>query len=140
MTTAGWQSHWHKHPGVRSGEELTRGKRAADKMRSLVGSWPLVFAFFGVMIAWAIVNSVFYLGGNNEKHGFDPYPYILLNLFLSMMAGVPSPSANRPRRHDDSVLAVGVKRMRCCVRSMRTVVPSIPTTNTEVQHVSRTLA
>ena len=53
-----------------------------------MGSWPFVFCFFGFMIAWAVVNSVFYLGGKHGRHGFDPYPYILLNLFLSMLAGV----------------------------------------------------
>ena len=53
-----------------------------------MGSWPFVFAFFTVMILWAVVNSAFYLGGSHGKHGFDPYPYILLNLFLSMLAGV----------------------------------------------------
>ena len=53
-----------------------------------MGSWPFVFCFFGVMILWAVFNSVFYLGGSHGKHGFDPYPYILLNLFLSMLAGV----------------------------------------------------
>ena len=53
-----------------------------------MGSWPFVFCFFGVMIAWAVANSVFHLGGSHGKHGFDPYPYILLNLFLSMLAGV----------------------------------------------------
>lgn len=84
----GWQTHWHKHPGVRSGEQLTLGERAADRMRNMMGSWPFVFCFFGIMILWAIVNSVFYLGGTNGRHGFDPYPYILLNLFLSMLAGV----------------------------------------------------
>jgi uncharacterized membrane protein len=83
-----WETHWHKHPGVRSGDELSRGERAADTMRNTMGSWPFVFTFFGVMIVWAIVNSVFYLGGQHGKHGFDPYPYILLNLFLSMLAGV----------------------------------------------------
>src|SRR5580698_9621020 len=83
-----WQTHWHKHPGVRSGDELTPGERAADRMRNMMGSWPFVFCFFGVMILWAILNSVFYLGGQHGKHGFDPYPYILLNLFLSMLAGV----------------------------------------------------
>jgi len=91
MSTArirGWQSHWHAHPGVRSGDELTLGERAADRMRNMMGSWPFVFCFFGVMILWAIINSVFYLGGQHGKHGFDPYPYILLNLFLSMLAGV----------------------------------------------------
>ncbi|GAC1595837.1 MAG: hypothetical protein NVS3B21_19230 [Acidimicrobiales bacterium] len=54
----------------------------------MMGSWPFVFCFFGIMIVWAIVNSAFYLGGSHGKHGFDPYPYILLNLFLSMLAGV----------------------------------------------------
>jgi uncharacterized membrane protein len=88
MATAGWQTHWHKHPGVRSGEQHTRGERAADRMRSVMGSWPFVFGFFTVMILWAVVNSLFYLGGTHGKHGFDPYPYILLNLFLSMLAGV----------------------------------------------------
>jgi uncharacterized membrane protein len=57
-------------------------------MRNMMGSWPFVFCFFGIMIAWAVFNSVFYLGGQHGKHGFDPYPYILLNLFLSMLAGV----------------------------------------------------
>jgi uncharacterized membrane protein len=88
MTPRGWQSLWHRHPGVRSGEQLTLGERAADRMRNMMGSWPFVFCFFGIMITWAIINSIFYLGGSHGKHGFDPYPYILLNLFLSMLAGV----------------------------------------------------
>ena len=88
MQARGWETHWHKHPGVRSGEQLTLGERAADRMRNVMGSWPFVFCFFGVMIAWAVLNSVFYLAGSHGKHGFDPYPYILLNLFLSMLAGV----------------------------------------------------
>ena len=88
MDPRGWQTHWHKHPGVRSGEQLTLGERAADRMRNMMGSWPFVFSFFSIMIAWAVINSVFYFGGSQGKHGFDPYPYILLNLFLSMLAGV----------------------------------------------------
>jgi uncharacterized membrane protein len=88
MATRGWESHWHRHPGVRSGDQLTLGERSADHMRNIMGSWPFVFAFFGIMIAWAVANSAFYLGGKHGKHGFDPYPYILLNLFLSMLAGV----------------------------------------------------
>ena len=103
MGNGGWQTHWHKHPGVRSGEQLTRGERAADKMRSIMGSWPFVFGFFGVMITWAIVNSVFYLGGKNGKHGFDPYPYILLNLFLSMLAGVQAAALLIAAKRSDAV-------------------------------------
>jgi len=83
-----WQSHWHKHPGVRSGEQLTLGERAADRVRNGMGSWPFVFTFLLFMAAWAVMNSIFYLGGQHGKHGFDPYPYILLNLMLSMVAGL----------------------------------------------------
>ena len=83
-----WQRHWHKHPGVRTGDQLTLGERAADHMRNSMGSWPFVFGFLAIMAVWAIVNSVFYLGGSADQHGFDPYPYILLNLMLSMVAGL----------------------------------------------------
>ncbi|MDY6995362.1 MAG: DUF1003 domain-containing protein [Actinomycetota bacterium] len=54
-----------------------------------MGSWPFVFAFIGFMGLWIIANSVLYLGGSADgRHGFDPYPYILLNLMLSMIAGL----------------------------------------------------
>ena len=84
----GFLTYWDSHPGVKSGAALTRGERAADKMRNTMGSWGFVFGFVGVMILWAIANSVFFLAGTHGKHGFDPYPYILLNLFLSMVAGL----------------------------------------------------
>ena len=103
MTKTGWQTHWHHHPGVRSGEQLTLGERAADRMRNMMGSWPFVFSFFGVMILWAVVNSVFYLGGSNGKHGFDPYPYILLNLFLSMLAGVQAAALLIAAKRSDGI-------------------------------------
>jgi uncharacterized membrane protein len=72
-------------------------------MRNMMGSWPFVFCFFGIMIAWAIVNSAFYLGGQHGKHGFDPYPYILLNLFLSMLAGVQAAALLIAAKRADAV-------------------------------------
>jgi uncharacterized membrane protein len=99
----GWETHWHRHPGVRSGDQLTLGERAADKMRNTMGSWPFVFCFFGVMIAWAVLNSVFYLGGKHGKHGFDPYPFILLNLFLSMLAGVQAAALLIAAKRSDAI-------------------------------------
>src|SRR5271165_476051 len=87
MAEHAWQTHWHKHPGVRTGDQLSLGERAADRMRNVMGSWPFVFGFFAVLIAWAIVNTVLISHVLHHK-AFDPYPYILLNLFLSMMAGV----------------------------------------------------
>jgi uncharacterized membrane protein len=70
---------WHLHPGVRSGDDLTTGERTADIVRNGMGSWPFVVAFVSLMAVWAAFN------GND---GFDPYPFILLNLFLSMIAGL----------------------------------------------------
>jgi uncharacterized membrane protein len=87
MHKTAWTSHWHKHPGVRSGADLSFGERSADKMRNMMGSWPFVFGFFAVMIAWALVNTLLIQHILNHK-AFDPYPYILLNLFLSMLAGI----------------------------------------------------
>ena len=87
VTTRGWQTHWHRHPAVRTGDQLTVGERAADRMRNMMGSWPFVFCFFGVMIVWALVNVVVFHDILHHK-AFDPYPFILLNLFLSMLAGV----------------------------------------------------
>ena len=102
MATVGWQTHWHKHPGVRSGDQLSRGERAADKMRNLMGSWPFVFAFFTVMILWAVVNTLLIAHLLHHK-AFDPYPYILLNLFLSMLAGVQAAALLIAAKRADSI-------------------------------------
>jgi len=75
------QSHWEFHPHVRSGDERTLGERAADHMRHGMGSWPFVFGFVVFMTAWMFVNS-------NTNHPFDAYPFILLNLMLSTLAGL----------------------------------------------------
>jgi uncharacterized membrane protein len=83
-----WTRHWHRHPAVRSGEALTTGERYADLMRNGMGSWPFVFGFLAAMAIWGFVNTGLHLWGHNGKHGFDPYPYILLNLILSTLAGL----------------------------------------------------
>lgn len=78
---------WHRHPHIRSGSDLTRGERAADRMRNAMGSWTFIFVFLGVMVAWAAVNTLF-IGQTLHHKPFDPYPYILLNLILSTLAGL----------------------------------------------------
>ena len=75
------QSHWHFHPAVRSGDERTLGERAADAMRHGMGSWPFVFSFVVLMITWMTYNSF-------SSKPFDLYPFILLNLMLSTLAGL----------------------------------------------------
>ena len=74
---------WARHPHVRTGSQLTFGERAADVMRNAFGSWAFVGGFLGFMALWMLVNTVL-LG----TRGWDHYPYILLNLALSMMAGL----------------------------------------------------
>ena len=75
------ESHWHFHPAVRSGDERTLGERAADGMRHGMGSWPFVFGFLGIMAVWMTYNSL-------SNKPFDIYPFILLNLSLSTLAGL----------------------------------------------------
>lgn len=78
---------WHRHPHVRSGDQLTRGERAADRMRNGMGSWAFIFGFIGCMFVWAAVNTLLIDRVLHHK-AFDPYPYILLNLLLSTLAGL----------------------------------------------------
>jgi len=72
-------SAWQRHPGVRSGAQLTRGERAADRMRSIMGSWGFVIGALLFLAGWM---------SGNGGHGFDPYPFILLNLVLSCLAAM----------------------------------------------------
>jgi uncharacterized membrane protein len=95
-----WQSQWNKHPAVRHAEQLSLGERAADRMRNGMGSWPFVFAFFAVMILWAVGNGLLHIGGGS---GFDPYPFILLNLFLSMLAGIQAAALLIAAKRSDGI-------------------------------------
>lgn len=79
--------NWHRHPGVRSGSELTRGERAADRLRNGMGSWAFIFGFVGAMLMWAALNTLV-LPKLLHTRAFDVYPYILLNLLLSTLAGL----------------------------------------------------
>jgi uncharacterized membrane protein len=82
-------------------QELTLGQRLADRVASFGGSWPFIGLFMGLLVAWIIINS-FILARWNQT--FDPYPYILLNLVLSMLAAVQAPvimmSQNRHSEKD----------------------------------------
>ena len=73
------RSKWSEHPAVRSGEDLTTGERSADLVRNGMGSWAFVFAAVAFLMVWMAFN---------RNHGFDPYPFILLNLVLSCVAAM----------------------------------------------------
>ena len=71
-------------------------------MRSMMGSWPFVFSFFAVMIIWATLNT-YVLQRVLHHRAFDPYPYILLNLFLSMLAGVQAAALLIAAKRSDAI-------------------------------------
>ena len=70
---------WKIHPGVRSDDQLTLGERSADRLRNGMGSWAFVFAALLFLAVWMAFN---------RNVGFDPYPFILLNLLLSCVAAL----------------------------------------------------
>ncbi|HQU83842.1 MAG TPA: DUF1003 domain-containing protein [Pyrinomonadaceae bacterium] len=80
-------------------DERTFGERVADKVAAFGGSWTFIFIFAGILIAWVFLNSFLLL-----NRAFDPFPYILLNLFLSMIAALQAPiimmSQNRQAARD----------------------------------------
>ncbi|WP_230120292.1 DUF1003 domain-containing protein [Arthrobacter sp. Bi83] len=88
---------WHEEHKA----QLSRGQRAADVMRNGMGSWPFVGGFIGFMIAWALVNSLVL-----ASKAWDPYPYILLNLFLSMLAGLQGAILLIAAKRQDAIAAV----------------------------------
>ena len=77
----------------------TRGERLADAIARVGGSWTFILGFLGFLVLWAGLN-VWLLAG----HAFDPYPFVFLNLILSMLAAVQAPvimmSQNRQAAHD----------------------------------------
>ena len=80
---------------------LTFGQRLADKVASFGGSWTFIIIFAAILLSWVVLNTII-LAQRNAS--FDPYPYILLNLFLSMLAAVQAPvilmSQNRQGEKD----------------------------------------
>jgi CRP/FNR family transcriptional regulator, cyclic AMP receptor protein len=75
-----------RNPNQEEEERLTFGQRIADKVASFGGSWTFIIIFAVILAVWVILNSTALL-----RDHFDPYPYILLNLFLSMIASVQAP-------------------------------------------------
>ncbi len=78
---------------------LTFGQRVADGVARFGGSWAFIISFVVVMLVWMLLNVLPIF-----SHHFDPYPFILLNLFLSMVAAIQAPlimmSQNRAAEYD----------------------------------------
>ncbi|WZO98077.1 DUF1003 domain-containing protein [Isosphaeraceae bacterium EP7] len=79
----------------------TFGERLADRITSFGGSWTFILIFLAVLLAWVVLNTVILV---RVRMAFDPYPYIFLNLVLSMVAALQAPlimmSQNRSAAKD----------------------------------------
>lgn len=79
-------------------DQMTFGERIADRVASFGGSWTFILIFGTFLVSWIVLQVV--LG----KREIDPFPYILLNLFLSMIAALQAPvimmSQNRQSTKD----------------------------------------
>lgn len=106
--------HVSRNTADESDDSMTTAQRAADAVASFGGSWSFIFMFGLVLVAWVILNSFILL---RYDRAFDPYPYILLNLFLSMLASIQAPiilmSQNRhaeiDRKHAEHDYEVNLK-------------------------------
>lgn len=75
------------------------GERVADAIARVGGSWAFIITFLGFLVVWTIVNTIVL-----TREAFDPYPFIFLNLLLSMLAALQAPiimmSQNRQAARD----------------------------------------
>jgi uncharacterized membrane protein len=80
----------HTHPPVQNvnallDERLTVGERTADRVVTFVGSWRFIIGQSVLLVFWIILNVTAWI------NHWDPYPFILMNLFLSMQAAFTAP-------------------------------------------------
>ena len=89
-----------RNPNELIDEQETFGERIADKVASFGGSWSFIIMFGVTLVSYTIISNLMH------NKSWDPYPYILLNLFLSMLAAIQAPvimmSQNR-QDHKDRV-------------------------------------
>src|ERR1700675_3218572 len=93
--------HRNWHDSHREG--MSTGARIADIVANFIGSWRFIIMQSGIFVVWVIFNTVWLL----RAYQFDPYPFILFNLFMSAEAAYASPlilmsqnqQAERDRHH-----------------------------------------
>jgi uncharacterized membrane protein len=78
-------------------EHETFGTRVADAVARFGGSWTFIIIFGVVLTTWVTLNTIML-----AKQPFDPYPFILLNLFLSMIAALQAPVIMMSQNRQDA--------------------------------------
>lgn len=84
-----------RDPNLEIEESESFGERMADAVARFGGSWSFVIAFGVVLVVYTAVNSII-------SHPWDPYPFILLNLFLSMLAAIQAPVIMMSQNRQDT--------------------------------------
>lgn len=97
------QPFQHQHPPVQDAHEVfashsSLGQRAADRLARIAGSWTFILVQSALLGVWVALNVTAYV-----RH-WDPYPFILMNLMLSLQAAYTAPvimmSQNRQAERD----------------------------------------
>ena len=85
--------------GASFAAQISLGGRLADGIARVGGSWGFILCFLGFLVVWVVLNTLIL-----SQAGFDPYPFIFLNLVLSMIAAIQAPiimmSQNRAADRD----------------------------------------
>ena len=84
----GERRHISRDTNLEFEKKLTLGQRLADRVAAFGGSWTFIIIFAANLLFWVLLNTLILV---RYSASFDPYPYILLNLFLSMLAAVQAP-------------------------------------------------
>jgi CRP/FNR family cyclic AMP-dependent transcriptional regulator len=86
----------NRNPNELIDEQETFGERIADHVASFGGSWTFIILFAVVLVSYTILSNMLH------NKSWDPYPYILLNLFLSMLAAIQAPVIMMSQNRQDS--------------------------------------
>ena len=105
LTTLGRQFHAaqalvrvraSRNPNEIIEKDATMGERVADSVARFGGSWAFIITFMVVLTVYTLVNIVL------DKKAWDTYPFILLNLFLSMLAAIQAPVIMMSQNRQDT--------------------------------------
>jgi CRP/FNR family cyclic AMP-dependent transcriptional regulator len=86
----------NRNPNEMIEEEATFGERIADEVARFGGSWSFIITFLVVLVVYTITNIAL------RRSAWDPYPFILLNLFLSMLAAIQAPVIMMSQNRQDT--------------------------------------
>ncbi|HEY2844687.1 MAG TPA: DUF1003 domain-containing protein, partial [Bryobacteraceae bacterium] len=86
----------NRNPNEMIEKEATLGERIADGVARFGGSWSFIIAFLAALIVYTAINIAL------KRQAWDPYPFILLNLFLSMLAAIQAPVIMMSQNRQDT--------------------------------------